>query len=179
MKPSPTPAYFPLLWSSRMEHSGRITPASQSSLCPPGLQLCHLGCSPGKTEDQLISKGATGPGAGARLTRTWAGRGQRAHSALCRGFKPGVERPSPILRPSMFLPLLQLEEEMETVFDMEPSSTSSTPTSLVSQCLHHGGQVRRGCPHGVGYFSSTVGAPAFSACPGCWGGFGTWPRSNC
>ena len=97
LKPSPTPAYFPPFWSSRMEHSGRITPASQSSLCPPGLQLCHLGCSPGKTEDQLISKGATGPGAGARLTRTWAGRGQRAHSALCRGFKPGVERPSPIL----------------------------------------------------------------------------------
>lgn len=33
---------------------------------------------------------------------------------------------------------------METVFDMEPSSTSSTPTSLVSQCLRPGGQVRRG-----------------------------------
>lgn len=38
----------------------------------------------------------------------------------------------------------QPEEEMETVFDMEPSSTSSTPTSLVSQCLRPGGQVRRG-----------------------------------
>lgn len=37
---------------------------------------------------------------------------------------------------------------METVFDMEPSSTSSTPTSLVSQCLHPRGQVGGGCLQG-------------------------------
>lgn len=77
----------------------------------------------------------------------------------------------PFCDPPRFSPLLQPEEEMETVFDMEPSSTSSTPTSLVSQCLLPGGQVRRGCLEG-GYSSGTVGAPAFSARPGYWGGDG-------
>lgn len=38
---------------------------------------------------------------------------------------------------SPFSPL-QPEEEAETVFDVEPSSTTSTPTSLVSFCLHPG-----------------------------------------
>lgn len=61
---------------------------------------------------------------------------------------------------------------METVFDMEPSSTSSTPTSLVSQCLYPEGQVKRGVPTGVGYSSGIVGAPAFGTHPGYWGGDG-------
>lgn len=61
----------------------------------------------------------------------------------------------PFCDPPRFSPLLQPEEEMETVFDMEPSSTSSTPTSLVSQCLLPGGQVRRGCLEG-GYSSGIV-----------------------
>lgn len=76
-------------------------------------------------------------------------------------------------------PLLQPEEEMETVFDMEPSSTSSTPTSLVSHCLPPGGQVG-----GVGTCRSGLlqpqcgGAPAFRAHPGDWGGGeGPWAPS--
>lgn len=93
------------------------------------------------------SRGARGPGA------DLAGEG-------ARGWTP------PFCDPVHLSPPPQPEEEMETVFDMEPSSTSSTPTSLVSQCLHPGGQVRRGVISGVGDSSSSGGgAPAFSAHP--------------
>ena len=61
---------------------------------------------------------------------------------------------------------------METVFDLEPSSTSSTPTSLVSQSLCPGTGQEGGLLAGVGYSSSIVGAPAVSTHHGYWGGDG-------
>lgn len=57
------------------------------------------------------------------------------------------------------------------MFDLEPSSTSSTPTSLVSQCLRPG-TCRRRVLAGVGYSSSIAGIPAVSGHPGYWGGAG-------
>ena len=52
---------FPQLssWSLGMEPSRRVSPASQSSLCPPRVQPGQLGCRSGKTEDEL--KGSRGP----------------------------------------------------------------------------------------------------------------------
>lgn len=67
------------------------------------------------------------------------------------------------------LSLLQPEEETETVFDMEPSSTSSTPTSLVSHPFHprdrSGGRYLQGWPTPV-----MLGGTSISAHPGYWGG---------
>lgn len=63
---------------------------------------------------------------------------------------------------------------METVFDVEPSSTTSTPTSLVSFRLHpgdeSGGWGLQGRLTPVTWAGDT---PVFSACPGYWGGAGT------
>lgn len=56
---------------------------------------------------------------------------QGAHTSGCRE-GGGKGQIPPFGDPPHLSPLLQPEEEMETVFDMEPSSTSSTPTSLVS-----------------------------------------------
>lgn len=105
-------------------------PASRSSFCPPGLQ--PRAAVLGKQKMALSTKCRFGEGGS-------------------RGWTP------PFCDPLHLCPLLQPEEEMETVFDMEPSSTSSTPTSLVSHCLPPGRQVRRGVPAGVGFSSSSVG----------------------
>lgn len=108
----------------------------------PGLFLSPRasarGCRSGKTEDGMARQGSRRP-------RCRFGEGGS------RGWTP------PLCDPLHLSPLLQPEEEMETVFDMEPSSTSSTPTSLVSHCLHPGGQVRRGAPAGGGLLQQQCG----------------------
>ena len=65
-------------WSLRMEYFRRVSPASQSTLCPAGLQPCQLGCGSGKIEDELSLRGAVGPlslSLRSRLLWTWGGRG--------------------------------------------------------------------------------------------------------
>lgn len=81
-----------------------------------------------------------------RLLWVW-GEGQRA------GLHPVTHHLS-LLQPE--------EEEIQTVFDMEPSSTSSTPTSLVSP--ESQGQVGRAVLAGVVYSSGIVG-DASICCP--------------
>lgn len=73
-----------------------------------------------------------------------------------------------------FLSSLQPEGESETVFDVEPSSTTSTPTSLVSFCPHPGDKSGGWGLAGVAHSNNVGGrTPVFSAYPGYLGGAGT------
>lgn len=68
---------------------------------------------------------------------------------------------------------LQPEEEAETVFDVEPSSTTSTPTSLVSFCLHPGDKAGGWGLARVAHSNDMGEHQYLVPTPGYWGGAGT------